>query len=155
MAIHNLTREGLDQYEYSSAPIELPLTNPIPSSKYALGRGDCFPKSRQTEKHDISIDPDEAVEKWFQSSRIQVGSIANTAERVAKTKQLFYTWRDCFAENVCDIKATDLIEHSIDFLPKARPVMGKVPKYTNAEHAFANEIFPQMEDAGIITRRSS
>ncbi len=33
--------------------------------------------------------------------------------------------------------------------------MRKIPKYTTAEHAFANEIFPQMEDAGIITRRSS
>ena len=44
-------------------------------------------------------------------------------------------------ENVCDVKATDLIEHSIDFLPEACPVMGKIPKYTTAEHAFANKIF--------------
>lgn len=74
---------------------------------------------------------------------------------MAKAKRLFYTWKGCFAENVCDVKATDLIEHSIDLVPEARPVMGKVPKYTTAEHAFANEIFPQMKDAGIITRRSS
>lgn len=74
---------------------------------------------------------------------------------MAKAKRLFYTWKGCFAENVCDVKATDLIEHSIDLIPEARPVMGKVPKYTTAEHAFASEIFPQMKDAGIITRRSS
>ncbi len=83
MTIHNPTREDLDQHKYSSAPIELLPTNFIPPSKYALGCGDCFPISRRPEKHDISIDPDEAVEKWFQSSRIQFGPIADTPEQVA------------------------------------------------------------------------
>lgn len=67
--------------------------------------------------------------------------IADTPERVAKAKQLFYTWKSCFAESVCDVKVTDLIEHFIDLVPHACPVMGKVPKYNTAERAFANEIF--------------
>lgn len=33
--------------------------------------------------------------------------------------------------------------------------MGRIPKYTTAEHTFANEIFLQIENVDIITRRSS
>ena len=69
--------------------------------------------------------------------------------------RLAYTWRDCFAKTVRDIKATDLIEHSIDLEPHARPIKGTLPKYTPQEREFANRIFPELEDAGIIVRRSS
>ena len=98
---------------------------------------------------------EDVVNKWYESSKIQTGPIADTPRRVAKAKRLFYTWKGCFAENVCDVKATNLIEHFINLVLEARPVMGKVPKYTIAKYVFANEIFPQMEDVGIITRRSS
>lgn len=40
VTIHNPTREALDQHEYSSPPVEISPTNPIPTTKYALGRGD-------------------------------------------------------------------------------------------------------------------
>lgn len=51
--------------------------------------------------------------------------------------------------------ATDLIEHSVDLKPGAYPVREKVPRYTAAERAFANEIFSLMEDGGVTVRRSS
>lgn len=37
----------------------------------------------------------------------------------------------------------------------AQPIKGKAPKYTTKERDFANQIFPAMEDAGIIVWRSS
>lgn len=152
MAIHNPTKEGLDQHEYSSPPIKLPFINSIPLSKYALGCADYFLISRQLERQEIGIDLDEAVGKWFQSNRIRIEPITDTSERVTRAKRLFYTWRGYFAENVCDVKATNLIIYSMNYLPKTHPVMGKIPKYTTAKHAFANEIYPQMEDGDIITR---
>lgn len=53
-----------------------------------------------------------------------------------------------------DFKATDLIEHSIDLVPKACPVKWKSPRYSTKERDFANTIFPATEDAGIIVRPS-
>ena len=89
------------------------------------------------------------------SSGIVIGPKADTPERIERAEKLVYTWKDCFAANIRDIKATDLIEHSIDLVPNARPVAGSLPKYTAAEREFANKIFPELEDAGIIVRRSS
>ena len=63
-----------------------------------------------------------------------------------------YTWKDCFAVNVRDIKATDLIAHSIDLEPNGKPAVGSLPKYTAVEREFANKSFPELEDAGIIVR---
>lgn len=54
-----------------------------------------------------------------------------------------------------DVHATDLLKHSIDLTEDARPVKGKASKYTAKERDFANKIFPAMENAGIITQRSS
>ena len=81
--------------------------------------------------------------------------MADTPERMEKAQRLLYTWKDCFATNVRDIKATDIIEHSIDLEPNAKPVKGTLPRYTQQEREFANRIFPELEDAGIIVRRSS
>lgn len=53
------------------------------------------------------------------------------------------------------MKATNLIKYFINLVPEAQPIIGKVPKYTTVKHTFANEIFPQMENAGIITQQSS
>lgn len=63
MAIHNPISEDLDRHKASLPPIELPPTNPIQLSKYVLGRRDYFLTSCQPEKQEISIDPDEIVEK--------------------------------------------------------------------------------------------
>ena len=54
-----------------------------------------------------------------------------------------------------DVHATDLLKHSIDLTEDARPVKGKASKYTAKECDFANEIFPAMENAGIITLKEA
>lgn len=68
---------------------------------------------------------------------------------------MFYTWKSCFAKNIHNIKITNLIKHSINLVSDAQSVIGKVPKYIIAKHAFANEIFLQIEDTGIIIYQSS
>ena len=47
-----------------------------------------------------------------------------------------------------------MLEHSID-LEGARPVQGTLLKYTQEERDLANQIFLDLEDAGIIQQRSS
>lgn len=68
---------------------------------------------------------------------------------------MLYTWKDVFAENLREIRPTDLIEHTIDLKPGATPVKGRVPLYTPWERKFAAKIFPELEQAGIIRRMSS
>jgi len=135
-----------------SAPEDL---KPLPPTKYALGRGDVFPTERRPEVRELSQEGREVINEWFELSKITIGPKADTPARIEETKRLLYTWRECFAESVRDIKATDIIEHSIDLEPNAKPVKGTLPKYTAQEREFANTIFPAMEDAGIIVRRSS
>jgi len=66
--------------------------------------------------------------------------MAMTPEQIFQAKRLCYTWRDCFATSIKEIKATDLIEHSIDLESDAKPVRGTLPKYTPQEREFANKI---------------
>lgn len=142
-------------FNRATPPIDIKSTQAVNSNKYALGRGDRFPTERRPEKRELSHESDEVIAEWFEKSQIHLGVQADTPEKRLEAKRLFYTWRDCFAENIRDIRATDLIEHSIDLKPGAHPVRGKIPRYNAAERAFANEIFPLMEDAGVIVRRSS
>lgn len=98
----------------------------------------------------MSYESDKIIAEWFTKSQIHLGVQADTPEKQVKAKRLFYTWQECFAKNIRDIRATDIIEHSIDLKPRAHPVQGKIPHYKAVERAFANEIFPLIEDAGII-----
>ena len=123
--------------------------------KYSLGRGSGFPTERRPKLRPLTDTSLEVIEVWIASSGVTIGLGADTPERVEQVYRLLYTWRDCFATRVQDIQATDLIEHSIDLVPNAKPVAGSPPKYTAAEREFANRIFPELEDAGIIVRRSS
>lgn len=86
---------------------------------------------------------------------ITIGKVADTEEKVRKVKRLLYTWRDCYARNMREIRATDLVEHTIDLKPNARPVYAKIPSYNHKEREFAAKIFPEMEAAGIIIRGAS
>ncbi len=68
---------------------------------------------------------------------------------------MLYTWQICFAKTLRDIKPTDLIEHSIDLKPNVCPSYSKIPRYTEKERQFYDRIFPEIEEAGIITQASS
>jgi len=134
----------------------LQVKQPVPTNvKYGLGKGHGFPTERRPKQRSLSLAPVDTIEAWFTENDITIGVKADTPAKIALAKQLLYTWRDCFARSVREIQPTDLIEHTIDLTPNARPVKGRLPKYTAQEREFANTIFPKLEEAGVIVRRSS
>ena len=91
-------------------------------TKFSLGKGDGFPTERRPERRALSTAPMEEVNVWFESSAVTIGPKADTPERVEKARRLVYTFKDCFATTIGEIKATDLLEHSIDLEDGAKPV---------------------------------
>lgn len=114
-----------------------------------------FPVKRRPKPRELSMDDQGLIDQWFDESEITVGPVADTLERRDLVKRLLYTWKDCFAKTMRDIHPTDLIHHSIDLTPDAKPVYQSIKRYTPKERAFAAKIFPEMEAAGIITRAAS
>ena len=127
----------------------------IKPTEPVLGKGHGFPTERRSVTREITTAPMDEINVWFEASGITIGPKADTPERIERARRLVYTYKDCFATTIREIKATDLIEHSIDLEEGARPVKGTLPKYTQEEREFANQIFPELEDAGIIIRCSS
>ena len=127
-----------------------------PSKPMSLRTLHGFPTRRRPQLRALDMETDqEQIDAWFAESEISVGTVADTPERIAKVRRMLYTWRDCFAKTMCDVKATDLIEHSIDLTPNAKPVYTPIKRYNPKEKAFAARIFPEMEAAGIILRAAS
>ena len=159
LAAHTINNPSYSElsgaFNRATPPIDIKSTQVVSSNKYALGRGDRFLTERRPEMRELSHESDEVIAEWFAKSQIHLGVQADTPKKQSEAKKLFYTWRDCFAENIRDIQATDLIKHSIDLKPRAHPVQMKIPRYNATERAFANEIFPFIEDAGVIVQRSS
>lgn len=89
-----------------------------------------FPVTRRPQFRPLSIATYEEVHQWFEDSGITIGEWADTPRRCQQAEYLFYTWNDCFAKSMADVKPTDLIEHAIDLIPKARPMYAKLSKYT-------------------------
>lgn len=104
MAAHTITNpshsEYIGTYNKSSPPIDIKSMRKLSSSKYALGRGDQFPTDRRPEKRELSTETDDVVTEWFTNSQIHLRVHADTPEKQSKARRLFYTWRDCFAENI-------------------------------------------------------
>lgn len=95
------------------------------------------------------------INQWFNDTGITIRKIADTVEKQNLSERLLYTWQDCFAKTLRDIKPTDLIGHSINLKPNAHSSYSKIPCYTEKERQFSDRIFPEIEEAGIITRASS
>ena len=137
-------------------PIDLrPVTLTAAAQRYTLGKGNSFLTERRPEYRKLSDAIMNEIFKWIRESSITIGKMADTKERKEKAIRILYTWKDYFAIRVRDIKATNLIEYSIDLDTNSRPIKGTLPKYTAEEREFSNKIFPEMEDTGIVYRRSS
>jgi hypothetical protein len=95
------------------------------------------------------------VDEWFNVSNIIIEFVTKTSKQKAKAKKLFYTWRDCFAIKMTNIKIINLMKHFIKLKSKFRSMKNKISKYTSKEREFANQIFFQMKKADIITRMNS
>lgn len=60
--------------------------------------------------------------------------MANTLDKQNLSKWLLYTWRECFAKILRDVKPSNLIEHFIDLKPNIHPSYLKIPRYTEKKH---------------------
>lgn len=114
-----------------------------------------FPTDRRPQLRKLTDAPQDAVNDWFEDSGITIGTVARTKEQQGAARRLLYTWKDCFAKSLKEIRPTDLIHHSIDLKPNAIPVYKSAPRYTPREKEFAATVFPEMEEAGIILRAAS
>lgn len=103
-----------------------------------------FPINRRPQRRGLSDENQSIINDWFNQTELTIGDMADTPQRRDAVKRLLYTWRDCFVRSVRDIKATDLIEHSIDLAPGAKPVKAKMKRYSQREREFAAKAFPDM-----------
>lgn len=130
-------------------------TNQQSGTPITLWRIRQFPVDRRPQQRALVAVEQAVINEWFDDSGITIGSMANTVEKQNLGKRLLYTWRECFAKTLTNVKPTDFIEHSIDLKPNARLSYSKIPRYTEKERQSCDRIFPEMEEAGIITRASS
>lgn len=152
MSVPNMRKEQTKcQAEPSTENPHIP-PNP-PANPITSRRTTGFPTERRPTCRPYSTVLDAEVNEWFESSAIVLGNMAITSEQIAKARRLCYTWRDCFATRMSDIKPTDLIEHAIDLRPNATPCKSKPKRYTRKEIEFAAVMFPEMEEADIVADR--
>jgi hypothetical protein len=114
-----------------------------------------FFTKRRSQKRELSIENQTIISEWFNVSNITIEKAAKTSEQRARAKRLLYTWRNCFAMKMSNIKTIDLIEHSIELKSNAKSMKERILRYTSKKRKFANEIFSQMKKADIIIRMSS
>ena len=126
-----------------------------PSQPITQNKATHYPVTRRPVPRPLSDTSQSIIDEWFSESKINIGDVADTPEKVARARRLLYTWKDCFATSMRDVKPTDLIQHSIDLVPNAVPIVRKPKRYTVREKEFAAEIFPQMAEAEILIRGSS
>ena len=95
------------------------------------------------------------IDVWFKKNDITIDFMTNTIEKVIKTKRLLYTWKNCFAINVKNVKIIDIIEYSIDFESNAKFIRNTLFKYISKKRKFANRIFSKFENVDIIIKRNN
>ena len=130
-------------------------TNHGSSTLITLRRIEQFPVDCRPQQRELVAVDQAVINQWFDDSGITISNMADTMEKQNLSKRFLYTWQECFAKMLRDVKPTDLIEYSIDLKPNARLSYSKIPRYTEKERQFCDRIFPEMEEAGIITRASS
>ena len=69
---------------------------------------------------------------WFDTSKLRIGSHLSFAEG-EKILRVLYTWKDIFLDDVRQLEATDLVQHSIPTRVGARPYRATEPLYTPKE----------------------
>ncbi|GAW16256.1 hypothetical protein ANO14919_056790 [Xylariales sp. No.14919] len=106
-------------------------------------------------KREVSTATVEDAMQFVTEQKITIGELAATQEQRNRIACLLFEYQDCFVKTLHDLKATDLVEHRIDTDPAIKPFRLRQVRYTRNEIAFAQKVFPKMEEADIITRGSS
>lgn len=102
---------------------------------------------RRPQQRSLSVDPQPLIDEWFEKSGIDAGLKCESEEQLKMARRLAYTWKDCFAFSLQDVRVTDLVEHSIELEQGAKPFRLRQPRYTPDEVAFASRLLPRMEAA--------
>lgn len=58
---------------------------------------------------EISAESQHVIDEWFNKSGITINIIADTIEKVQIIQRMLFTWKNCFARNLREIHATNLI----------------------------------------------
>ena len=114
-----------------------------------------FPVNKRPQFYKLSFKSQQVINKWFNKSRITIGIIADTIEKIQMIQRMLFTWKNCFARNLKEIRATNLIQHTIDLKLNARLIYSKIPQYNCKKRQFAAKIFSKMEKTRIITKATS
>ena len=114
-----------------------------------------FPVDRRPQRRKLVAVDQAVINQWFDDSGITISSMADIMEKHNLSKKLLNTWQECFAKTLRDIKPTNFIKHSINLMLNGSPSYSKIPRYTEKERQFCDRIFPEIEEASIITRASS
>ena len=75
-------------------------------SMHRIGR---FLVSRWLQLCEISAESQHVIDEWFNKSEITINIIADTIEKVQIIQRMLFTWKNCFAKNLREIRATNLI----------------------------------------------
>ena len=107
-------------------------TNHSSGTPITLHRIGQFPVDRRPQQRELVAVDQAVINQWFDNSGITIGRMANTLEKQNLSKRLLYTWQECFAKTLRDVKPTDLIEHSIDLKPNAHVIRKKNANFVTA-----------------------
>ena len=87
--------------------------HPIAEEEEEFGAGQLgFPTDRRPNdyRRSLATPTTQEIETWFLKWKGTIGMVS-TPGLLEKIKQMLYTWRDLFVEDVRDMPATDLLEH--------------------------------------------
>lgn len=85
----------------------------------------------------------EEAQRWFACSKITLGTLLSSIERI-QVIALLYLWEDLFVEEIGDLPETDLVCHTIPTYPGARPYRAKDPIYAPDEVRWQSTMLPEM-----------
>lgn len=98
----------------------------------------------------LSQESQSVVDNWFEKTGIILGDAADSPEHQDQARRLAYTWKDCFALSLDEIKTTDLVSHTVELLPNVLPYRLRQPPYSREQRRFALKFFPELERAGWV-----
>ncbi|KAI0995222.1 hypothetical protein K3495_g12960, partial [Podosphaera aphanis] len=80
-----------------------------------------FPTQRRPESLLISADPQEVIDKWFDTTQCKLGSLIPNQKEVDQVKRLLYTYKELNATELSHIPPTDLYEHKVRLRKGTKP----------------------------------
>lgn len=113
-----------------------------------------YPTLRRPRDYERQIDTltsHKVIAEWFEGSGVTIGPGASTEEERRRARQLLFTWKDLFCNDLRKVPVCELVRHYIPTYPGSRPHKATMPLYTPEEMSWMAENLPKMVDSGILT----